>query len=102
MELERFWRTRQSWASVLFYTNRYLAVISNIPLVYEQFWEVSTSVGDRFIIMKPLMRLIYTLTEVLEFMFRVVVAHVLIKRQLSSTTILPRDHLPLNSRHGNS
>ena len=39
MEIERFWIIRKfSWATFLFFANRYLAVVGYFPVVMEVYW----------------------------------------------------------------
>ena len=39
MEIERFWIIRKfSWATFLFFANRYLAVVGYLPVVMEVYW----------------------------------------------------------------
>ena len=39
MEIERFWVIRKfSWATFLFFANRYLAVIGYLPVIMEVYW----------------------------------------------------------------
>ncbi|KAF7349428.1 hypothetical protein MSAN_01732700 [Mycena sanguinolenta] len=38
-EISVYWRTRTTWASVLFYINRYLSLVGNaVPMVMQNFW----------------------------------------------------------------
>ena len=39
LEVDRLWSVgRYTWASVLFFVNRYLALLGHIPVIYEFFW----------------------------------------------------------------
>ena len=44
LEVERYWKSRFTWVSVLFFLNRYGSVLSHIPIIYEHFGDVSKSV----------------------------------------------------------
>lgn len=44
MEVERFWFSRSlSWASGLFYLNRYLALFGHIPVMVQYYWDLRHS-----------------------------------------------------------
>ncbi|KAI0744810.1 hypothetical protein C8Q76DRAFT_789289 [Earliella scabrosa] len=43
LEIERYWKSRISWGSVFFFLNRYVSILSHIPIVYEYFGEISES-----------------------------------------------------------
>ncbi len=44
LEVEQFWGHRLSWASGLFFLNRYSSILFNIPLLYEYLGGPSESV----------------------------------------------------------
>ncbi|OBZ66687.1 hypothetical protein A0H81_13289 [Grifola frondosa] len=45
MEVERYWSGGRSWASFFYFVNRYLSVLSIIPVVFEFFSNVSETVS---------------------------------------------------------
>lgn len=39
-EVDRFWNQRGfTWASLLYFINRYLVLLGNIPMMFAAFWE---------------------------------------------------------------
>ena len=46
LEVERYWTGRRSWASVFFFLNRYTAIVSHVPVMYEFFFAMSESVSE--------------------------------------------------------
>ena len=46
LEVERYWTGRRSWASVFFFLNRYTAILSHVPVIYEFFFVMSESVSE--------------------------------------------------------
>ncbi|KAK6992641.1 hypothetical protein R3P38DRAFT_2802204 [Favolaschia claudopus] len=42
-EVSRYWGTRLTWASFLFYLNRYVSLFGTIPVILQFFWEADSS-----------------------------------------------------------
>ena len=45
LEVERYWKGGRSWASIFFFLNRYMTVLSHIPVVVEFFATMPESVS---------------------------------------------------------
>ncbi|TBU51489.1 hypothetical protein BD310DRAFT_834222, partial [Dichomitus squalens] len=68
-EVERFWMRRQSLVSLIFFLNRYLALIGHVPMIYELFWvndTSNTSCGTLHVYQEPLIVAIQTVIGVLQ------------------------------------
>lgn len=57
MEIERFWFIRKSsWATFLFFANRYLAVLGYLPVILQITWAAPSSAYKHnvgFIVLSP-------------------------------------------------
>lgn len=45
IEVERYWKGGRSWAAIFYFLNRYLSVLSHIPVVVEFFAIMPESVS---------------------------------------------------------
>ncbi|KAF8876748.1 hypothetical protein BD779DRAFT_1677645 [Infundibulicybe gibba] len=78
-EIERFWRNKRlTWASFLFYANRYLSVLGHIPVMYQYFWNNGSRTLQKFA--KSLHPLLLSVHQYLAIVIQVIVGVILITR----------------------